>query len=284
MQKQFSQKDISDYYDLTKVHYRRGWDLDNSKALHYGYWDDSVKDFSDSLEKMNEKLSSFGVIDKTHKVLDAGCGIGGSAIYLASTIGCHITGISINEEQIKSARLLSKEYKKEDLLLFYCRNYLHTGFADESFDIVWAMESVIHAPDKKEFLEEAFRILKKGGRLIMCDYFSNSQTTDEEHKYLMKWLNPWAISDIISVDSFVGYGEETGFENTIVKDVTSHIEKASSRMYYGSFYLGFITFLYKIINPRVSRFSKNHYKAMYYQYRALRKGLWEYWFVSLTKN
>src|SRR5262245_23710534 len=91
---------IVDYYTATENAYKDSWDLDNSLAIHYGYWDEKVKDFPGSLVRMNEVMMEAAVIQSTDKVLDAGCGVGGSSIFLAEQIGCGVTGISLSERQI----------------------------------------------------------------------------------------------------------------------------------------------------------------------------------------
>ena len=68
----------------------------------------------------------------------------------------------------------------ETLLDFQNKDYLYTRLENESFDVVWAMESVIAAEDKIEFLKEAIRILKKDGTLIIGDYFSKAEIDANE--------------------------------------------------------------------------------------------------------
>lgn len=74
---------IINYYRDTENAYKDSWDLDNSLAIHYGYWDDRVQSFSQSLVRMNEVMATAADIKKTDIVLDAGCGVGGSSIFLA---------------------------------------------------------------------------------------------------------------------------------------------------------------------------------------------------------
>lgn len=78
---------IVQYYQDTENAYKDSWDLNNSLAIHYGYWDEGVKSFPESLLRMNEIMMQTAVIQSTDLVLDAGCGVGGSSIYLASKLG-----------------------------------------------------------------------------------------------------------------------------------------------------------------------------------------------------
>ena len=76
----FNNEDIARYYDLSEVHYRRVWDLDQCRSLHYGYWDNSVKNFHDALLNINKVLAEHAAIKGGEKILDSGCGVGGSSL------------------------------------------------------------------------------------------------------------------------------------------------------------------------------------------------------------
>src|SRR2546428_4999839 len=124
-------------------------------------------------------------ITQIDRILDAGCGIGGSALWLAKYTKAGVVGISISPKQIEKAKILAKQAKVDHLVSFSVIDYLQTGFPEESFDVVWAIESVCHAEKKEEFLKEAHRVLKKGGRIITADGFIKREPTTEREKQLV---------------------------------------------------------------------------------------------------
>ncbi len=281
----YSNKDIADYYDQTEVHYKSAWDLDESLALHYGYWRENTKNFRESLRHMNEELAALGEITPKDKVMDAGCGVGGSCIFLAKTIGCHATGITLSHKQVESAKNNAAENEVSNLTQFDYNDFTNTNYADNSFDVIWTLEAICHAKDKGAFLREAFRLLRPGGRLVMGEYYKKEGTfTAKEDQILKKWLNAWAIEDISKVSEFTQQAKEAGFSSCDFTNITDKIMNSARRMYYGSFYLGFISSLYRIYNPKVRHFPDNHYKATRYQFPALKKGLWDYYFVKCVKE
>jgi cyclopropane fatty-acyl-phospholipid synthase-like methyltransferase len=104
-------KNIVDYYAASENAYKDSWDLNNSLAIHYGYWDERVKSFPQSLLRMNEVMMEAANIKSSDRVLDAGCGIGGSSIFLGEKMGCNVTGISLSERQINKAKELAMKKK-----------------------------------------------------------------------------------------------------------------------------------------------------------------------------
>lgn len=280
----FSNEQIADYYDTTEVHYDRGWDLRHSLAMHYGYWDEKTRDFRSSLQRMNEALASFGAIQSGERVLDAGCGVGGSSIFLARELGCQVTGISLSEQQVESARKNAVAKGVELSTRFEKVDFRSTPFENASFDVVWALESAVYDPAKHDFLQEAFRLLKPGGRLILGEYIKTAKRMRKrDERVFHQWLNAWAISDLSTLDGLKAAAMAQGFLRMEAKNITPQIRKSSWRMFYGSFFLTVLSTLYRWYNPKVSPFADKHYLGLRYQYPSLRRQLWTYYFICMTK-
>ena len=161
-------KNIVDYYEASENAYKDAWDLDKSMAIHYGYWDKTVKTFPQSLQRMNEVMAEAGHLKAGDVVLDAGCGVGGSSIFLASAIRCKVIGITLSEKQVERAKQNAIRKNITDHVAFKAMDYCNTGFPNESFDIVWGCESICYADNKEQFIKEAFRLLKPRGEISYC--------------------------------------------------------------------------------------------------------------------
>ncbi|MEK7118311.1 MAG: class I SAM-dependent methyltransferase [Patescibacteria group bacterium] len=88
-------KKIEDYYDYTLNFYKLFWHGD-TRAVHYGIWDEQTKNLRDALFDMNKFLAEKANIRRGEKVLDAGCGVGGSAFWLVENLGAQVVGITIS--------------------------------------------------------------------------------------------------------------------------------------------------------------------------------------------
>ena len=113
---------------------------------------------------MDEMLTWSGVTqngEAPKRVLDCGCGIGGTTRHLAKKFGneTSLTGITLSQSQRDRATSLAAEQGVTNAE-FKVMNALAMEFEDDTFDFVWACESGEHMPDKKKYIEEMTRVRK----------------------------------------------------------------------------------------------------------------------------
>jgi len=279
----FTTKDIADYYNTTQNHYKKWWKLETNLSLHYGIWEKGINNFEDSLANTNRILMELGNISASDKVLDAGCGVGGSALFLAENKQAKVTGITLSSKQVELAKQSADKKKLTNKVDFFLMDYTSTSFEDESFDVVWACESVSSVTDKNLFIKEAFRVLKKGGRLILSDFFQTNKNQSDKHEWVKKWGATWGISNFDIKKDFVTKLNKQGFSSLKSFDYTDKIKKSARRMYFASLLGAIPSKLYNLTHPNVSPFAKTHYKCGYYQYKALQNGLWKYHIILAVK-
>ncbi len=102
-------------------------------------------------------------------LLDVGCGLGGSARFLAATYGCHVTGIDLSLPFIEAARMLSERCELADRVTFLQGNALELPFTDGLFDLAWTQHVAMNIADRVGFYRSIHRVLKPGGRLAIYD-------------------------------------------------------------------------------------------------------------------
>jgi len=281
--KTFSSEDIATYYDVSEDHYMYFWDLNQSHALHYGYWDSTTKTFREALANINKVLSEKAAITEDMHVLDAGCGIGGSSIWLAKNKQTNVTGITLSAKQAARANAYVKQIGLSGKVQFQVQDFTNTNFDDASFDVVWAIESVCHASNKEDFIKEAHRLLKPGGQLVMADFFIVKEGSAKDQSEIDAWGNGWAVPFFEKKNVFFEMLTRSNFSNVNMLDSTHHIMKSAKRLYY-SFFPGWVSSkLYNLFNRNTTEFSKKNVYTAFYQYETLKKGLWEYCIVHAKK-
>lgn len=276
-------KRIIDYYRDTENAYKDSWDLNNSLAIHYGYWDKAVRSFPESLIRMNEVMMITAGIKPTDHVLDAGCGVGGSSIFLAKLLGCKVTGITLSERQVEQAKANARKNEIDDLADFSVMDYAATSFPDQSFDVVWGCESICYADDKEKFIKEAFRLLSPGGRLVVADGFV-SNYENNNHPVIRKWLDGWQVNYLETPERFSLFMQSAGFKNNSYRNITNEV-MYSSRKLYRTYFLAKLYLLWRKISfsrpPTVLQ--KKNINACKYQYKGIKQDLWQYGMISGVK-
>lgn len=273
----YNKQDTINYYNYCEWQYAKGWDLDKSMAFHGGYWDESTKNLTEAIHRENEVLADIAKIKSTDHVLDAGCGVGGSSVFLAKKIGCKVTGITVVPKQVIKATKYAKDQGVDDKVVFLERDYLDTKLADESFDVIWSIESVCYAEPKSKYLEEAFRLLKKGGRLIMADLFQAKETLTEKEAHLLnnKTFHRVAVNELGKESYFKKHAKRIGFKNIRFEDITEKTLPSFRLMYLGSLK----TMIQGWILYKVKFFNKMEYENLLVGLnlkRSRKKGLWKY--------
>lgn len=271
-----NKQQIVEYYESCEIDYKLIWNLNKSLAMHFGYWDDKVKNFPEALERENEILAEIVKVKKSDTILDAGCGIGGSAVYLTKKFGCKVIGITLSQKQVDSAIKNAAENKVDKLTNFRVNDFAKTNFENNSFDVIWGIESVCHVNEKESFIKEASRLLKKGGRLIIADGFASKSSYDSSEKPLMtNWLKGWSVNSLSTVEDFKTSLKKLKFRKISYRNVTNNIIPSSRRLYLYSFpalIFGKITEILAIRNKTQT----GNIIAAHYQYKAIKRNLWEY--------
>ncbi|MFM8966423.1 MAG: methyltransferase domain-containing protein [Vulcanococcus sp.] len=176
--------------------------------VHLGHYGSppAARDFRQAKEAFVHELVRWSGLDQLprgSRVLDVGCGIGGSARILARDYGFDVLGISISPGQIQRAQDLTPS----DLSCrFAVMDALDLQLPSESFDAVWSVEAGPHMPDKQLYADELLRVLKPHGLLAVADWNRRDPSVKPLNR-LERWvmhqlLVQWAHPEFASIPGF----------------------------------------------------------------------------------
>jgi tocopherol O-methyltransferase len=260
--------DIVSYYQRTVKSYEI-WGPD----MHYGYWEKGVWNQRIAARRMNEKVVEKIKITKDDYVLDAGCGVGGNAVWLAQKFGCRVVGVSIVPEQVETAKRRAKKAGVQDLCEFLLMDYMDLQFPDETFSVVMGLESICYADPKNEFINGAYKVLKAGGRFGMADGFASKEVYEEgnEKRLMGRWLDGWKVNSLDTPNQWKKNAENAGFVFSDYINVTKNAMPSSRIM----FVLSWIALPFHILEKFIE-IKDYPADAAFHQYFALKRGLFEY--------
>ncbi len=208
------QEKIKNFYDASSGLWEQVW----GEHMHHGYYGadgQQRKERKQAQIDLIEECLSWAKVESASQILDVGCGIGGSSLYLAEKYGASVAGITLSPVQANRAAQRAEAAGLSSRVSFQVADALAMPFADASFDLVWSMESGEHMPDKQQFLRECHRVLKPGGKFLMitwCHRPTPPALTPDEQQHLEKIYRVYCLPYVISLPEYAQIAQNIGFE------------------------------------------------------------------------
>lgn len=214
---------VEDYYDICWSQRFAAGHNPHSLAIHLGYYGQDTTDSEAAKIALNkliaEKIS--GTIKPGAKVIDAGCGVGGTCLYLAKNYPfLNIQGLNLSAKQLDMARNYALNAGVSDRIEFIQADYCDSGLPGKSADAIYAIESICHAEVKRKFFDEAYRLLRPDGMLVIADYVEADFAATSSRDY-EDFCRGWEVGRYLAEPA--ADLRKTGFTSLVCDDITDKV-------------------------------------------------------------
>jgi SAM-dependent methyltransferase len=223
--------DVKTYYDKNTKRFVRHHASGAVDALHRGVWAPEVTTQEEAFQYVNclllQALEALTPCFSTPlRVLDLGCGVGGSLFYLAQRLPIDAVGVTLSPMQVALAKAKAQALQVEQQCRFIEADFLHLPDLDPH-PAVFAIESFVHCPDAAQFFTVAAGVMPSGGRLILCDDVltapADSHLDPKARRYLADFQRGWHLRSLMTTTHMQALAAPAGLRLIDNRDLTPYL-------------------------------------------------------------
>jgi ubiquinone/menaquinone biosynthesis C-methylase UbiE len=215
-------QDVITHY--TRRHTQRGDLFGNQPFANYGYWTRSGMTLEQAAEALTRFVAASAGLAPGDDVLDVGCGYGAGAVtFMRSCQPASVTGIDVTEIRIEEGRRYVDGHGFAGQFDLQLGDATKMAFADARFDKLVSVECAFHFDTRRDFLNEAARVLKPGGTLAMTDMIPRRGVDPAGYLRGEQTVNSGVCLDNVGnaydADVYAGYLREAGFKDIRIESI-----------------------------------------------------------------
>ncbi|RMH10002.1 MAG: methyltransferase domain-containing protein [Nitrospirae bacterium] len=209
-----------DYYNSTDADrfYATIW---GGEDIHIGIYERETDSIFEASRRTVETMARLihGLTPKT-RVLDIGSGYGGSARYLAKTYGCQVGCLNLSEVQNQRNRELNHAQGLSLAINVVDGCFESIPSADESVDVVWSQDAILHSGDREQVFKEVYRVLVPGGQFIFTDPMQSEQCPSDALQPILDRIH---LDSLGSIQSYKEILLHLGFKELKILDYSPQL-------------------------------------------------------------
>ncbi len=209
---------VRDHYDRVSPYYQTLW----GEHLHHGYWIRGDETKETAQIQLIEHLAQAANIPRGGKILDVGCGFGGSSIYLAKRHDAETTGITISPVQVEMANQAARKARVNAKFLLMDAEAMAFN---SLFDVLWSVESISHYQDKGKFFASAANLLQPGGTLAMTDWFKKADLTPAAYRKFLRPIEKGMLVELHTMEEYEKLLASNGWKILKTEVLNKHCAK-----------------------------------------------------------
>jgi tocopherol O-methyltransferase len=213
---------VAEHYDELDEIYREVW----GEHVHHGFWRTGAESSMQAAEALTALVAERLGVRSGDTLCDIGCGYGASAEFMADRFAVNVTGLSLSKRQIMIAQ---SRVPAAGALTFVQRDWLENGLASARFDGAYAIESSEHMEDKPRFFSEAARVLRPGGRLVVCAWLASSGASKLAVQLLLEPIcREGRLPSMGSREDYSALARRAGLDLVSFEDISAQVGRTWS--------------------------------------------------------
>lgn len=211
----FTAAHVADHYDELDPFYRSLW----GEHVHHGLWTTGRETVEQATAALSDAVAAALHPAAGDRLLDIGCGYGGTARRIAVARAVDVTGLTLSATQAAQAPV-------QPGVTLLVRDWLDNGLADAAYDGAYAIESSEHMVDKPRFFAEAARVLKPGAPLVVCAWLAETGASSWKVRHLLEPIcHEGRLPSMGTREEYQGWAAAAGFAPLSYRDVSRQVAR-----------------------------------------------------------
>lgn len=191
--------------------------------MNLGFWKEA-ETYADACRALADMVARRAELSPGDELLDAGCGFGEPARYWLETFRPkRIVGLNIDPAQCQIAHARAVSAGAGDRMTFLLSSATRMPMPDASFDKVIALESAFYFDTRDDFLREAFRVLRPGGRIVLADLLPTATWQTTERNRRVRWYSMKPEENVYPLAEYLERMRAAGFDEVRGESIRQYV-------------------------------------------------------------
>jgi tocopherol O-methyltransferase len=209
---------IQKHYDLASPYYLALW----GRHLHHGLFETGNESKEEAAEQLLRLIVEKAAVLEGANVLDVGCGMGGTSIWLAEQKRCHVVGITLSPVQARMATEGSIDVTPKPIFIVADADH---PCINGHFDFVFAVEMISHLSDRNAFFRYCAERLITGGRMCIAAWMkANDLSYVDEARYITP-IEQGMLVSLPTIDDYYEYVSAANMRLLHYGDISSKVSR-----------------------------------------------------------